>query len=388
MEETPMTDSRHGLPTRRAVAAGALGMMAAQTAQAAPRDERLVYIGTQADKDGQGVFAARLDTRTGGLKAVGVVAPLQRPTWLVAHPDRPLLYALSETGYGPGEQGQVHALKADPATGALTVISTVASGGGGPAHMSLDEKAGGLLIAHYGTGHIAALPVRADGGLKPPASVQANTGSGPSPQQQGPHAHAVIVDPTGRHALVADLGADRIFVHPYDATARTLGPASHASIVLPPGTGPRHMALHPTGRYLYLLSEITPEIRAYRLREGRLELLQTQRAGGQPLVNGAEVAVSHDGRFVYASIRVEHVIVVYEVDGARGELREIQRIPTGGQTPWSFALDPTGRWLLAANQGSGTVTVLGRNNASGRLHAASQTIAVDRPTCVVFPAWG
>lgn len=383
-----MTDSRHGSPTRRAVAAGALGLMAHQAAQAASRDEQLVYVGGQADKDGQGIFAARLNAPRGTLTPIGVVATLERPTWLVAHPSLPVLYALSETGYGPGEQGKVHALKADRATGALTVISTVASGGGGPAHMSLDDRAGGLLVAHYGTGHVAALPVRADGGLEPPASVQANTGSGPSPQQQGPHAHAVIVDPTGRQALVADLGADRVFVHPYDAATRTLGPPGEASVALPPGTGPRHMALHPTGRYLYLLSEIVPEMRAYRLRGGRLELLQTLRAGGEPPINGAEVAVSHDGRFVYASIRVEHVIVVYAVDEAKGTLQEIQRIATGGKTPWSFSLDPTGRWLLAANQGSGAVTVLARNTASGRLGATDQVIAVDRPTCVVFPAWG
>lgn len=382
-----MTDSRHR-PTRRAIAGGALALTAAPAAQASSSLERLVYVGTQADKDGQGVFAARLNTRNGQLSPIGVAATLVRPTWLVAHPGRPMLYALGETGYGPGEQGEIHALEADPKTGALTRVSTVASGGGGPAHMALDESAGGLLVAHYGTGHVAALPVRNDGGLKPAASVQANTGSGPSPQQQGPHAHAVMVDPTGRHALVADLGADRIFVHPYNAATRTLGPPGEASVSLPPGTGPRHMALHPSGRHLYLLSEIVPEIRAYRLRGGRLELLQTLSAGGAPPVNGAEVAVSRDGRFVYASIRVEHVIVVYQVDEVSGGLQEIQRFPTGGKTPWSFTLDPTGRWLLAANQGSGTVTVLGRNSASGRLHATGQAITVDRPTCLVFPAWG
>ncbi|AYV47722.1 6-phosphogluconolactonase [Caulobacter flavus] len=383
-----MTDSRHASPTRRAVAAGALGLMAASTAQAASQDERLVYVGGQADKDDQGIVAARLNLVTGKLSPIGVVAPLLRPTWLVAHPSRPLIYALSETGYGPGEQGQVHALKADPSTGALTVISTVASGGGGPAHMSLDREAGGLLVAHYGTGHVAALPVRADGGLEATASVQANTGSGPAPQQQGPHAHAVMVDPTGRKALVADLGADRIFVHDYDAATRKLGPPDEASVALPPGTGPRHLAPHPNGRFVYLLSEIVPETRTYRWEAGRLALVQTLRAGGEPPINGAEVAVSADGRFVYASIRVEHVIVAYAVDQASGELRELQRIASGGKTPWSFALDPTGRWLLAANQGSNTVTVLARDQASGRLAATGQAIAADRPTCLVFPAWG
>lgn len=383
-----MTDSRHGSPTRRAVAVGALGLMAASTAKAASPTERLVYIGGQADQEGQGIVAARLNLATGKLAPIGVVAPLTRPTWLVAHPSRPLIYALSETGYGPGEQGQVHALKADPATGALTLISTVASGGGGPAHMSLDREAGGLLVAHYGTGHVAALPVRADGGLEPPASVQANAGSGPSPQQQGPHAHAVMVDPTGRHALVADLGADRIFVHDYDAATRKLGPPGGSSVALPPGTGPRHLAQHPNGRFVYLLSEIVPEMRTYRWEAGRLEPVQTLRAGGEPPINGAEVAVSADGRFVYASIRVEHVIVVYAVDQASGELREIQRIASGGKTPWSFALDPSGRWLLATNQGSNTVTVLARDPVSGRLTTADQAIQVDRPTCLAFPAWG
>lgn len=383
-----MTDSRHGLPTRRTVAAGALGLMASPFAHAASRDERLVYVGGQADKDGQGVFAARLNLATGRLTPIGVVAPLLRPTWLVAHPRLPVLYALSETGYGPGEQGKVHALKADPATGALTVISTVASGGRGPAHMSLDGEAGGLLVAHYGDGHVAALPVRSDGGLEAPASVQANTGSGPGPQQQGPHAHAVLVDPSRRHALVADLGADRIFVHPYDAATRRLGPAGDASTDVPPMTGPRHLAIHPNGRFVYLLSEIEPEIRTYRWEAGRLVLVQALPAGGMPPVNGAEVAVSTDGRFVYVSIRVEDVIGAYAVNETTGALLQGERIPSGGKTPWSFAIDPSGRWLLAANQGSNTVTVLARDPSSGRLAATDQSVAVDRPTCIVFPAWG
>jgi 6-phosphogluconolactonase len=382
-----MTDPISRTPTRRAVAAGALGLMASSAAHAATaKSERLVYFGSQATGAGQGVFAARLDVATGKLTPVGVAAELTRPTWIVTHPSRPALYAVSETGNDGKTQGKVHALKADPKTGLLSLTSTVDSGGGGPTHMALD--ANGLLVAHYGTGHVAALPVRADDGIESPASVQLDQGSGPSPRQKGPHAHGVTLDPSGRFVLAADLGADRVFVYPYERRTRQLGPAAETSVSVPPGTGPRHMVFHPNGRLVFLISELIPQVRVYRwdAGHGRLDLAHTVRAAGDPPASGAEIAISRDGRFVYASIRGEHVIVVYAVDPGVASLSEIQRIASGGQTPWSFGLDPSGRWLLAANQGSSTVTVLARDPSTGRLTATDQAISVFKPTSVAFLA--
>ena len=382
-----MGDAR--LPTRRAVTAGALGLLAAPTAQATPKGEQLVYVGTQGNEAGQGVFAARLDTNTGKLTPIGVVAELARPTWIIAHPSRPALYAVSEAGSPDGKtQGKVYALKADPKTGALKLTATVESGGGGPTHLTLDATGLGLLAAHYGSGHVAALPIRADGGVESPASVQQEQGSGPSPRQKSSHAHGSALDPSGKFVLVADLGADRVFVHPYDRRKRQLGPAGPTSVVVPPGTGPRHLVFHPNGRFVFLISELTPAIRTYGWddRQGRLEELSVVRAGGDPPINGAEIAVSRDGRFVYASIRVENVIVVYAVDQKAGALTELQRVPSGGQTPWSFRLDPSERWLLAANQGSGTVNVLARDPVTGRLSATDQAISVTKPTSIAYLA--
>lgn len=381
-----MIDFKLPAPTRRAVAAGALSLLAAPAVQAASKSEQLVYVGTQGNEAGQGVFAARLDPSTGKLTPIGVGAELARPTWIVAHPSRQSLYAVSETGNDGKSQGKVHALKADPKTGALTLVSTVDSGGGGPTHLALDAPGSGLLVAHYGSGHVAALPLRADGGLEPPASVQQEQGSGPSPRQKSAHAHGVALDPSGKFALVADLGSDKVFVHPYDRRTRRLAPAAATSVSVPPGTGPRHLAFHPNGRLVFLISELAPAIRTFgwEARKGALKELDAVRAGGDPPINGAEIAISRDGRFVYASIRVEHVIVVYAVDQKTGALTEIQRTPSGGQTPWSFGIDPTGRWLLAANQGSGTVTVLARDPASGKLTATDQSVAVAKPTSIAF----
>lgn len=373
-------------PTRRAVTAGTLGLVVASKVQAKSDGEQFVYVGTQGNEAGQGIFAAQFDPASGKLTPVGVVAELARPTWVVTHPSRPALYAVSETG-GAGVQGKVHALKADPKTGALKLVATVDSGGAGPTHLTLDAQGQGLLAAHYNSGHVAALPLDGDG-VAAPASVQQEQGSGPSPRQKSSHAHGAALDPSGKFVLVADLGADRVFIHPYDRHKRQLSPPAAASVAVPPGTGPRHLAFHPNGRFVFLISELVPAIRTFgwNAKQGRLTELSVVRAGGDPPINGAEIAVSRDGRFVYASIRVENVIVVYGVDQKTGALSEIQRVPSGGQTPWSFRLDPSERWLLAANQGSNTVTVLARDAATGKLTLTDQSLAVIKPTSIAYLA--
>jgi 6-phosphogluconolactonase len=378
--------------SRRVVIAGAASLLTTRAALAAPPAETLVYIGTQGAEPGQGIFAARLDPRTGTLTPLGLAAELQRPTWLTAHPALPVLYAVSEVGNDGKSQGSVHTLRADPATGRLTLAGTVPSGGGGPTHLVVDTTSKTLLVANFGTGQVAALPVLADAALGPPASVQADQGSGPTPRQKGPHAHGVALDPSGRFALVADFGADRLFVYRYDRASRRLSPAATPAEALPPGTGPRRVVFHPNGRLVLVISELIPELRAYRwdARQGRLTLIQTLPLAGDPakagIARGAELVVSRDGRFAYASVRGEDVLVAFAVDRRTGRLTEIQRLAAGGQIPWSFAIDPSARWLLVANQGSGAVVVFARDLASGRLSPTSQSMPVTKPTSIAYLA--
>jgi 6-phosphogluconolactonase len=387
----PRVPQRQGL-SRRVMIAATASLLTTPAALAASPAETLVYIGTQAAEPGQGVFAARLDSRTGRLSPLGLAAELQRPTWLVARPDLPVLYAVSEVGNDGKSQGSVHTLRADPATGRLTVAGTTPSGGGGPTHLALDTASKTLLVANYGTGQVAALPVLPDGTLGPAASVQSDEGSGPNPRQKGPHAHGVVLDPSRRFALVADLGADRVFVYRYDRASRQLSPAATPVEALPPGTGPRHLAFHPNGRLVFLISELIPELRTYRwdARRGRLVLVQTLSLVGDPtkagLAKGGELAVGRDGRFVYVSVRGEDALAVFAVERRTGRLSEIQRLPAGGQAPWSFAINPSGRWMLVANQGSGAVVVFARDPASGRLSPTSESMAVAKPTSIAYLA--
>lgn len=344
--------------------------------------DTLVFIGTQASAPDQGIVAARFDARAGTLTTLGTAAAVARPTWVIADPRRPLLYAVSEVGNDGNSQGEVIAFAIVPG-GRLREIARVPSGGGGPTHLDLDPRGTALLVANYGSGHVAALPIRRDGGLAPATAVRVQTGSGPSPRQKSAHAHAIVVDPSRRYAVSADLGADRLFVYPF---TRVLGAAVQV-VPVPAGHGPRHLAFGPDGRFLYVVTELVPEIRVYRWRAGMLDLVEALSTVRDPALaattRGAEVRVSDDGRFVYVSNRGEDTIIGYAIDPRSGRLREMQRI-AAGKVPWSFTLHPSGRWAIVADQGSDSIALFRRDPTTGLLRATGQSIAVSNPTSIAF----
>jgi 6-phosphogluconolactonase len=348
------------------------------------------YIGTQGSGQGQGIFAARLDERQGSLCLLGLAAELERPTWIEAHPTRPLLYAASDDKAANETRGRVLVLRPAGDEGRLTVISSADSGGAGATHLTFDAKGKAIFTANFRSGTAGVLPVASDGTVSAPTSTVQNVGTGPKARQTSPHAHGVALDAGGKYLFVPDLGADKLFVYRYDAGQGSLVPAAEPSVSLPPGSGPRHVALHPKGRYAYLISEFSPVIWVYRqdAKTGGLTLLQSIAAGTDDeadTIKGAEIAISPDGRFVYTSTRGEDTIGVYAVQ-RDGTLQEVQRVASGGKVPWSFRLHPKGKWLLVANQGSNSVTLFRRNARSGMLEPVGQPLSVNLPTSVAFLA--
>lgn len=353
---------------------------------AAPACERL-YIGTHQPGGAPSLFTAGFDGKDGSFGPASVVSAIERPTWLVKDPARPVLYAVSETGNDGATHGSVHSLRIAP-DGALSAIGSADSGGGGPTHLALDAAANTLLVANYGTGHVAALEIGAGGALAGPASVVQDDGSGPTPRQRGPHAHGVTIDPSRRYALVPDLGADRVFIYRYDAATRALAPAATPFVQLPPGTGPRHLVFGADGRSAYLLAEFTGALRVYdwdaaggTLRA--VQTLSTLSAGYGGKISAGEIIVSHDGDRVYVSNRGDDTIIAYRVERPAGRLTELQRIPSGGMQPWNLALSPDGRWLLAANETSNALASF-RVGDDGRLAATGSKLEVAKPATVVF----
>lgn len=343
--------------------AGALVACAAIPARANDVRTELVYVGTQ----GREVHALRFDPVSGALAAIGPVAQGARSTWTIAHPRRAILYAVDDDNARPG---RVIAYAVDRTTGALTMTGEVAAGGNGTTYLSLDAPARTLFAANFASGSVSSIALDPDGRVGALVTTLAQTGSGPHRRQASAHAHSAVMEPAGRFVLVPDLGADRVFVHAFDRATRALTP--HGAFAVPPGSGPRHLAFGAGGRFAYLVNELTAQLMVLRwdAGAGRLTLVQALSMNdamfaGQP--SGAEVAVSADGRFVYAANRGDNALLVYGVDAATGMLAPVQHVPSGGQAPWSFTLHDSGRWLLVAHQKSGTVDVFGIDPVSGLL---------------------
>jgi 6-phosphogluconolactonase len=367
--------SRRGFLARGATAFAACALARAHAGDA--RTE-LVYVGTQ----GGQVHALRFDPAAGTLAALGPAAEGARTTWTAAHPSLPILYGVDDDNARPG---RVVAYAVDGATGMLAMTGEVSAGGNGTTYLALDMPSRTLLTANFASGSVSSIALGADGSLGARVSTLAETGSGPHRRQASAHAHSAVVDPSGRYVLVPDLGADRVFVLAFDRATHALAP--HGAFAVAPGSGPRHLAFGADGRFAYLVNELTAQLMVLRwdAAEGRLGFAQSAAMNdaafaGQP--SGAEVVVSADGRFVIAANRGADALLVYRVDAASGMLAQVQRLPSGGQAPWSFALHPSGRWLLVAHQKSGTVNVIGIDPAIGLLADTGRSVAVPAPVSV------
>lgn len=344
----------------------------------------LLYVGMQEP----GIEALRLDLRDGRLQRIGPVATGLRATWLLAHPARQMLYAVDDDN---ARAGSVTAFSVQAASGALTRLGTVDTQGKGTTYLWLDADARTLLAASYGSGSTASIAVNADGSLATLVSNVSVTGSGPHRRQGSAHNHGAVVDPSGRFALVTDLGADRIFIHRFERQTHQLSllaDAGHA-FVLPPGSGPRHLVFGNDGRFAYLINELSGQLMVLRwdASGGWLALEQTlaiSSAGFAGVRSGAELLLSPDGRFLYAEDRGENTLVVYRIDDGNGQLALVQRIAAQGDKPWGMALDPSGRWLVVANQGSGAVQVFAVAPRAGTLTATPWAVSLPRPVSLAF----
>lgn len=345
----------------------------------------LVYVATRGggndpgqatDSRPQGVYAARLDESTGHLTPLGLQADLPRGEWLVFNPRLPVLYASNSAGSKQSDSA-VSSFSVDSATGKLKFVNKVDAGGRQSLNGALDADSDTIFSANHGTGDVTALPVEADGSLGAMVSAQKDASTGPKP----PAAHGVVVDPSHKYVLVADFTAGRIFIDRFDGKTRALSPAATPFVAVPAGAGPRHLLFSPDGRFLFLLTETSAEVRSYRWNasSGTLQLVQSVAAGPK---DATEFALTPDGRFLYVSLRSLNSVAAFRVDA--GRLTEIQRVPSQGQQAWSLNVDPTGRWLLVANEGSGSVVEFKIDQASGKLGATGESLSMPNPAAVAF----
>jgi putative heme-binding domain-containing protein len=369
------------------LAATALLCLALPTAAA---DKLWVYIGTYTGANSKGIYRAEFDAGSGKLTVPELVAETTNPTFLTIHPSGKFLYAVGEIdNFGGTKAGAVNAYSLDPKTGELKLLNQQSSGGAGPCHVSLDRGGQHVLVANYGGGSVAVLPIKEDGSLGERTAFEQHQGKGADPgRQEGPHAHSINLDRANRYAIAADLGADKLFVYKYDAKNGTLTANDPPAMSTRPGSGPRHFSFHPDGKHAYYCGELdsTVGVMDYDARKGVLTEIQTLStlAAAHKGNSTAEVLVHPSGKFVYVSNRGHNSIAVFKVDPATGQLTAAGQQGKGFKVPRNFNIDPSGKWMIVAGQDSNTLSVFRIDPQSGDLTATGEPVSVGAPVCVRF----
>lgn len=342
-----------------------------------------LYIGTYTSGKSEGIYVYRMDQLTGELQRAGSVKS-ENPSFLAIDAHKRFLYAVNEN-----PSGSVSSFEIDRKTGELSFLNQQSSAGADPCHLSVDSRSRSVLVANYTSGSVAVLPVQRDGSLAAAVDVEQHEGSGPREQQKGPHAHCIKLDRANRFAFAADLGNDEVMIYRFNSLIGKLEPATQASAILHPGAGPRHLAFHPNGKFLYVINELDSSLTTFRYDAARGTLTAFESVSTLPRdFTGksfcADVHVSKSGRFLYGSNRGHNSIVVFEIDPRSGRLNLVQHVSTEGKWPRNFTIDPSGQFLLVANQHTDNVVVFRIDGRTGRLTPTGQSAEIPTPVCLQF----
>jgi 6-phosphogluconolactonase len=299
---------------------------------------------------------------------------------------------VSEVSDAEGKPGgAVSAFSLDRKTGQLKPLNHQSSEGAGPCHVSTDKTGKVAMVANYGSGSIASLPIKADGSLEKAASAVQHEGSSVHPTRQAsPHAHSINVSPDNRFAVAADLGMDKVMVYKLDPAKGTLTASDPAFAETPKGGGPRHFAFHPSGRFAYVCNEIKSSVTAfaYDASKGSLTEIQTITTLPEEVERNstAEIQVHPSGKFLYCSNRGHDSLAIFTIDEKTGKLTAAGHQKTLGRTPRNFGIDPTGAFVIACNQNTDNVAVFKVDQQSGKLTQVGEPVSVPAPVCVKFVA--
>ncbi|WP_347900633.1 lactonase family protein [Pseudomonas purpurea] len=380
-------------PLLMAASVGAMGV------QAAPADTYELLVGTYTQGQSEGIYRLQFDSRSGQLDAKPLqVIKTANPSWLTLSKDQRRLFVVNENGPGQADPvGRVSSFTVEPTSHALSPLSQVQSLGNEPTHSSLSGDGQYLFVSNYCVaqdpgGSLAVLPVSADGKLSPPVQLSSHPASRVNPERQNSsHVHATVSSPDGRYVFSSDLGADKVFVYRYDPKANRelpLTAATPASVQLPAGSGPRHLLFSADGKHAWLSMEMSAQVAVFDYHDGTLEQRQlVDLAAGQPASDkaGAALHASADGKFLYVSNRgTANQLLAFAIDPVSGELKEIQRRSVDGDHPREFSLDPSGRFVLIANQKSNQIVVVERDPKTGLLGKTVQKLPIDSPSDIRF----
>ncbi|HAY3544420.1 TPA: lactonase family protein [Elizabethkingia anophelis] len=321
------------------------------------------------DKKAEGLYVYQLNINSGKLTKVTSVRGILNPSYLTLSPDGKYVFACTESK--TEEAGSVSSFEFNPDKRTLTYINSQKSGGENPVYITVHKSGKWLINGNYTEGSASVYPVSENGIIQPYVqNFQFSEGSVDSGRQDRAHIHSTVFSPDYRYVFMPDLGADKIRAYRFDQDKKEpLTEIPFTQTV--PGSGPRHFTFHPNGKFAYYIEEMGGAVSAYTYKEGKLNNLQRINTHSDQYKEGFEssdIHISPDGRYLYASNRgKENNIAIFSIQ-ADGTLKTVGYQSTGGKHPRVFTIDPTGKFLIAANTGSGRAVVFKRNPETGLLN--------------------
>jgi len=352
--------------------------------------EYYLFTGTYTNGASKGIYVYSFNAASGEVTPVSIAEGVSNPSFLSVSPSGKYLYSINQNSGTPASE--VTAFAFDRVTGQLKVINKQASGSEGACYISTDATGKWITVGHYTGGAVEAFQIEKDGSLKQPAQLIKHTGNSVHPQRQDkPHVHATVFSPDFRFVFVPDLGLDKIMIYRFDPAfyKKPLTPSKKQPFVkTKPGSGPRHFTFHPSLPYAYLIEELNGSVSAYRYGQDTLKFLQNI-SSHPPDFSGtkgsADIHVSPDGKFLYASNRGDaNNIAIFAINTENGKLAAKGFQSTMGTVPRNFVIDPTGNYLLVANQQSSNIVIFKRDKVTGQLQPTGKEISVPNPVCLVM----
>lgn len=353
----------------------------------APESEKeIFYLGTFSD---DGLFVLEFDRESRSFSEVERQSDPPSQGFQAIHPDGDVLYSIAREGLSEAdEQGSVIAYQIDPETGALSQLNRQSSMGAGPAHVSVDPHGRFLYVSNYSAGNLASYPLSKDGRIGEAADVVHHEGSSINERrQQAPYVHAANPSADGRFLYVSDLGTDKIMIYAVDEETGELSPAETPWAEVNPGSGPRHFTFHPSQAYAYSVDELSSTVTAFRVDSETGVLDNIQRIGMLPESFeedswAADIHISPNGRFLYATNRGHDSLAIYSVDPDTGLLELIGHEPTRGGHPRNFAIDQYGEFLFMTNRDDNNLVLFEMDQETGLLNYTGVEVEIPLAVCV------
>ncbi len=365
-----------------------IGILAAASLSAqAQSSKEIMYVGTYSIRGSEGIYVFEFDRKAGTMQPLQSVSNAKSPSFLAIHPSGKYLYSVNEAA---DKLGGVSSYAIDKTTGKLQFMNGQSSLGGSPCYISIDQTGKTAFVANYGGGSLAVLPINTDGTLKAASDSVQDVGSGPNTKrQEKAHVHSATISPDNRFVYVADLSTDKLNIFETDVKTSTVKPASMPFASVKPGSGPRHSAFHPNGKYAYLVEELTSTVAVFsrNTKTGALTMIEdnvkTLPAGFTGENTSADIHVDPSGKFLYQSNRGANTLAIFAI-GNDGKLTKVGDQPTEGKTPRNFLIDPKGDFVFVAHQDSDNITIFKRDQKTGKLTYTGQSVKVPAPVCVIM----